>query len=83
MLLITGAIKTTPTVALEIIANISSLYILVESEAIMENYRAETSEIPEIRRLTDLVLKENYKNQEVLNITFNDKMKSRLSKGKS
>ena len=56
--------------------------ILVESEAIKENYRAKTSEIPEIRRLTDLVLNEKYKNQEVLNIMFNHKLKSRLSKGK-
>ena len=49
----------------------------------MESYRAETSEMSEIRGLTDLVLKKKYKNQEVLNITLNDKMKSRLSKGKS
>ena len=49
----------------------------------MESYRAETSKILEIRGLTDLVLKKKYKNQEVLNITFNDKMKSHLSKGKS
>ena len=57
LLLITGAMKTTPTDALETITNINYfipslyIYILIESEAIMENYRAETSELPEKKRI--------------------------------
>ena len=54
LLMMTGAIKSSPTDALEAITSIPPLFLFIESEAIMENYRAEVSDAHEVKKLVDL-----------------------------
>ena len=82
MLMISGAMKTTPTDALEVLLDISPLLLFLESEAILENYRNEISELPEIQKLSDLNLKRKYEGHEWLSITHMYYMKSHLSNAK-
>ena len=75
LLMITGASKSSPTDVLEAITNIPPLFLFIESEAIMENYRADISEMYEVRKLVDTNLKRLYIDNLVLNITVSDQMK--------
>ena len=51
--MITGAMRSTPTDALEAMLNIPSLYVMIQGEAIKENYRCRFSRYEEIRKLSD------------------------------
>ena len=62
LLLISGGMKSTPTDALEVIFNFPSLFLFIESEAIMDNYRVSVSEVPEVNMLVD----ENLKKKSIL-----------------
>ena len=50
------------------------LFMFLESEAILENYRNEISELPQIKKLSDLTLKRKYEGDEWLSITHMDYM---------
>ena len=71
--------KSSPTEGMEAILNIPPLFLYIESEAIIENYRAETSELPEIRRLADSIVKKmGEESCELLKVLLTDQMKSRI-----
>ena len=83
LLMITGASKSSPTDALEAIINLAPLFLFIESEAIMENYRVEVSELPEVKKLVDLNIKQLHKETTVLNMTISDKLKTKYNTRKN
>ena len=83
LLLMTGASKSSPTDALEAITNITPLFLFIEGEAIMENYRTEVSELSEVNKLVDTNLKQLYEEKTLLNITLSDQTKIKYNTRKN
>ena len=79
LLMITGGMSTTPTDAMEAMLNLPPLFILIEGEAIMDNYRCEISELKEIRSLVDTTLNIKIEKESSLQIKLNDHIKTQLN----
>ena len=79
LLMITGGMTTTPTDSMEAMLNLPPLYISIEGEAIMDNYRSQISELKEIRNLEDNKLNIKSEKEPILQIKISDHMKTQLN----
>ena len=73
--LTTGAIRTTPTAALEALLNLPPLHIFMKMEAQITNYKLRTNENPFMRKLTDEHLDKEQEEDSVLKLKNSDFMK--------
>ena len=78
-LLTTGAIRTTPTAALEVLLNLPPLHIFMKMEAKITNYKLSTNENRFLRKLTDEHLDKEQQDDPVLNLKNSDFMKPKYN----
>ena len=77
--LTTGAMRTTPTAALEIILNLPPLHIFMKMEAKITNYKLSTNENINLKKLTDEYLDQEQTKDEILNLKNSDFMKPKYN----
>ena len=77
--LTTGAMRTTPTAALEIILNLPPLHIFMKMEAKITNYKLSTNENINLRKLTDEYLDQEQTKDEILKLKNSDFMKPKYN----
>ena len=83
--MITGAMRSTPTDALFSMAslNIPSLYVMIQGEAIKENYKCRFSRYEEIRKLSDSKLGTLGNSEWMLGITVKEHINTKLNTQRS
>ncbi|XP_063707917.1 uncharacterized protein LOC134836669, partial [Culicoides brevitarsis] len=74
LLMVTRAMRSTPTSALEKLTGTPPLHLWIQYEAMNANYRFMISEKPEIAELLDKQIEERLKSNHILSINLSDSM---------